>query len=161
MRQTLPTIETQGDIGVNIGSFGRHLRAENLSPKTQKGYLEAATLFARFLVDQGMPQDVRNLTREHVEAFIAHLLERWKPATANNRYRGLQSFFKWLDEEGELPKGNPMAKMKPPRVPEQAPDVLREPELKKLLEACPGQTFDARRDTAIIRVFIDTGARLG
>jgi site-specific recombinase XerD len=127
---------------------------------TQKAYLEAATLFARFLVEKGMPQDVANITREHVEEFITDQLGRWKPATANNRYRSLQSFFKWLEEEGEVEK-NPMGKMKPPRVPEQAPDVLREPELKKLLEACSGRALDARRDAAIVRVFIDTGARLG
>jgi site-specific recombinase XerC len=29
-----------------------------------------------------------------------------------------------------------------------------------LLKACEGQDFVARRDTAIVRVFIDTGARL-
>ncbi len=101
-----------------------------------------------------------NLRREHVEAFIAYLLERWKPSTANNRFRGLQAFFKWLEEEGELTQGNPMGKMKPPRVPEDPPDVLKEPELKRLLAACAGPDFEARRDVALVRVFADTGGRL-
>ena len=30
------------------------------------------------------------IRREHVEAFITDILERWKPATAHNRYRGCQ-----------------------------------------------------------------------
>ena len=106
-----------------------------------------------------MPRDVESMTREHVEAFITDLLERWKPATANNRYRGLQSFFRWLVEEGEIGE-SPMVHMKPPRVPENPPDVLREEELRALLGTCErGPAFEERRDAAILRVFIDTGAR--
>ncbi|MCH8809170.1 MAG: phage integrase N-terminal SAM-like domain-containing protein, partial [Proteobacteria bacterium] len=157
---TLPTIETQGDIGVNIASFGRHLKAENLAYKTQKAYLEAATQLTAFLFEAGMPQDVANIRREHVESFITHILERRKASTANNRYRGLQAFFKWADEEGLLTNGSPMAKMRPPRVPEEPPDVLKEDELRRLLDACSGTTFDDRRDAAILRVFYATGARL-
>ena len=160
MRQTLPTIETQGDIGVNIASFGRHLKAENLAYKTQKAYLEATTQLTAFLAETGMPQDVANIRREHVESFITHILERRKASTANNRYRGLQAFFKWADEEGLLSNGSPMAKMRPPRVPEEPPDVLKKDELRRLLDACAGTTFDDRRDAAILRVFFATGVRL-
>ncbi len=150
----------EGDLAVNMASFGRHLRAENLSPRTQETYTEAVRQFARFVAAQGMPQEVANIRREHVEAFIADLLERWKPATASNRYRGLQTFFKWLAEEGEV-KESPMARMKPPKVPLDPPDVLREDQLRSLLSTCDkGQSAEDRRDAAIIRVFIDTGARL-
>ena len=107
-----------------------------------------------------MPLEVANIHREHVEALISHLLDRWKPATANNRFRGLQSFFKWLTEEGEV-KESPMVRMKPPKVPLDPPDVLRDEQLMALLATCDkGQETEDRRDAAIIRVFIDTGARL-
>ena len=65
-----------GDIAVNIESYGRHLRAENLSPRAQQTYIESAHQLARFLAQQGMPLDVASITREHVEAIITHLLER-------------------------------------------------------------------------------------
>jgi site-specific recombinase XerD len=40
--------------------------------------------------------------------------------------------------------------------------VLREAELRRLLEVCErDKTFAGRRDEAILRVFIDTGARRG
>lgn len=164
MRQVHTVNDTiaDGDLAVNVKSFARHLRAENLSPRTQKTYLEAVTLFGQFLADKGMPQDVANITRDHVESFIAHVLDHWKPATAANRYRSLQQYFRWLEEEGELTNGNPMAKMRPPRVPEEPPDVLREDDLKALLATCEkGHDFESRRDHALLRVFIDTGARLG
>lgn len=44
--------------------------------------------------------------------------------------------------------------------PEDPPTVLSDVELRALLKACEGSDFAARRDTAILRVFIDTGARL-
>lgn len=159
MRQASADITAAGDIAVNIESYGRHLRAENLSPRTRQTYMESARQLARFLGERGMPRDVASITREHVEAFITHLLDRWKPATANNRYRGLQSFFRWLVEEGEIGE-SPMARMKPPRVPDNPPDILREEELRALLATCErGPAFEDRRDAAILRVFIDTGAR--
>lgn len=38
--------------------------------------------------------------------------------------------------------------------------MLSDTELRALLRACEGQSFIERRDTAIIRTFIDTGGRL-
>ena len=38
-----------------------------------------------------------------VPGFPDELLERWKPATAHNRYRGAHAFFRWLLDEGEIP----------------------------------------------------------
>ena len=104
-----------------------------------------------------MPTDVAAISREHVEAFITDQLGRWRPATAANRYRGLQRFFAWLVDEGEI-KASPMARMRPPNVPEQPPPVLREDELGgSSRPASAGPRFEDRRDAAIIRVFIDTG----
>ncbi|HEY5476171.1 MAG TPA: phage integrase N-terminal SAM-like domain-containing protein [Tepidiformaceae bacterium] len=119
-----PTITTVGDFPVNIASFTRHLRAENASPSTIAIYTGAATRFADFLAEKGMPLEVANVRREHVETFITHLLETRKPATANNRYRSLQAFFKWLREEGEIEE-SPMVHMRPPKIPELAPPILR------------------------------------
>jgi len=155
-----PTV-TEGDLAVNISSFRRHLGAENKSPSTVKCYIEAANLFSGFLAGKGMPTTVANIRREHVEEFITDQLARLKPATASNRYRSLQALFKWLDEEGELTSGNPMAKMKPPTVAVEPPTVLTDDELRALLGTCTGKEFADRRDAAILRLFVDTGARIG
>jgi site-specific recombinase XerD len=140
-------------------SFQRSLLAANKSPKTVESYLESVRMLGEYLAAQGMPQAVNHIRREHVEAFIAQLLERWKPSTANNRYRGLQQFFRWCEEEGEI-KTSPMAKMKPPKVPECPPEVLTDEQIKKLLKVCEGKDFRDRRDTAIIRLLVDSGMRL-
>ena len=139
-------------------SYLRGLQAQNKSPKTVKTYLESLDLLQRFLVAQGMPQQVASIRREHVESFINDVLSRWKPATANNRYRGIQQFFKWCCDEGEI-KESPMARMKPPKIPEAMPPVRTEQELLRLIQACQGTGFADRRDMALVRLFIDSGAR--
>ncbi len=73
-----------------------------------------------------MPTAPAHVRREHVEAFIVRLLERFKPATADNRYRALRAFFKWLLEEGEV-KVSPMANMTPRRPPGVAEGAHRRP----------------------------------
>lgn len=151
----------EGDLGDNIASFARHLRVTNLSPRTQSLYTGAANELARFLVVQGMPQSLASIRREHVEAFLEDQLARWQPATAANKYRSLQQFFRWAQDEGEV-KESPMARMRPPMVPEQPVDVLSEADLRALLGTCAsGRDFDSRRDHALLLAFIDTGARRG
>ena len=64
------SIKAPGDLTVNLSSFALHLRAENLSPRTQETYTESVRQFIQYLSEQGMPQDVANIRREHIEAFI-------------------------------------------------------------------------------------------
>ena len=62
-----------------------------------------------------LPTAAARITREHVEAFVTHLVETRSPATAHVRYRALRSLFGWLVEEGEV-RESPMARMSPPKV---------------------------------------------
>jgi site-specific recombinase XerD len=161
--QTAPTSAADRtappDIEANAQSFGRHLRAGNKAPATIHSYLDAVARLDAFLAARGMPRAVGSLHREHIEAFVEDQLLRLKPASAANRYRSLQQFFKWLVDEGEI-RESPMAKMRPPAIPETPPPVLRDEQIRKLLAACSGPDFDSRRDTAIAMLLVDTGIRL-
>lgn len=156
-----PTYTQLGTVAGLIPSWERSLRASNRAPRTIDAYTEAARLFADYLVAQGMPTDVTAIHREHVEAFIAADIDRGLSAsTAAGHYRRLQQLFRWLEEEGEI-AASPMARMKPPHVPEQPVPVITDDDLARLLKACAGSDFADRRDTAIIRLFVDGGLRLG
>jgi site-specific recombinase XerD len=146
------------DIEANAASFARHLRAGNRQPMTVKSYMEAIRQLDAFLEDRGMPRNVADIHREHVESFIEDQVARLKPASAANRYRSLQQFFKWLVAEGEI-KTSPMVGMDPPTIPEAPPPVLTDDDIAALLRACAGNGFDERRDTAIIWMLLDTGIR--
>jgi site-specific recombinase XerD len=147
------------DIPALLPSWQRSLRAARRSPRTVQSYTESAEQLADFLVRKGMPTAVDSIRREHVESFIEDLDSRFRPATVAVRYKSLKQLFRWLLEEGEI-TSDPMARMKLPQVPEDPPAVLTDTQLRALLNACDGQDFITRRDTAIIRTFIDTGARL-
>jgi site-specific recombinase XerD len=153
------TAEQVGDLTTLIPSFERSLRARNRSAKTIRSYLDVSRMFVTFLQKSGMPTVAEQLTREHVEAYIDDQLQRWSPSTAATRYRCIQQLFRWLEEEGEITR-NPMAKMRPPTVPESPVPVVPDDDLRRLLVACSGKEFDARRDTALVRLFLDTGCRL-
>jgi hypothetical protein len=100
--------------------FERYLRAGNKSPRTIETYLEAVNSFDAHLRDTS-GRLLEQARHEDIEAWVGLLLQRWKPATAHNRYRGLHAFYRWLEQEEGVP--SPMAKMKPPAVPDQGPDA--------------------------------------
>lgn len=141
-----------------VDSFRRSLRAQNKSPATIYTYSSAVDQFIAYLEQMGMPLAPDSISREHIESFVVDLLNRRTPATANNRYRGLQAYFKWLTEDGEITQ-SPMANMQPPKIPEKAPPVFGDEEIGRLFKACEGKLFVDRRDTAIIRLLLDTGLR--
>jgi site-specific recombinase XerD len=140
-------------------SFALSLRAQNKSPRTIEGYLEGVRLFDDYLRAKGMPRAVAAIHREHVDAFIADQVARHRPSTARTRYRSLQQLFRWLVAEGEV-RRSPMVNTKPPAIPEESPPVLTDEQRRRLIAACEGGSFIARRDMAIVRLFDDTGMRL-
>jgi len=148
-----------GELSRLLPSWRLHLEAANLSPRTIRAYTDDGALFAAFLVAKGMPTAVSRIRREHVETFVAAELERTAPASAATRYRSLQQLFNWLEEESEI-TGSPMAKMRPPKIPEQPVPVLPDDDIRHLLADCADKSFRDRRDSAIILLFLDTGMRL-
>jgi site-specific recombinase XerC len=67
--------------------------------------------------------------------------------------------FKWLVEEGEINR-NPFERMRPPKVEERPVPVITKADLSALIKSLAGTSFEDRRDTAIVRLFLNTGARL-
>ena len=157
MDQALGESPTISDL---IPSWERSLRARNRADKTIRSYGDTARLFEAFLNGERLPIAVDQIAHQHVELFMQDQLTRWRPATAGVRYRSLQQFFKWVVDEDELAE-SPMARMSPPHVPEDPVPIVTDDDLRLLLKACEGKTFEHRRDAAILRVFIDTGCRLG
>lgn len=140
--------------------FGISLEAERKSPNTLRLYLGAVDKLAGWAEGNEAASDPRELTSNELTAFFAAMAKEWKPSTCSLVYRALQQFFGWLVREEEIAR-SPMERMRPPHVPEAPVPVLTDEQLRKLLATCDGKTFVDRRDTAIIRLFVDTGIRRG
>jgi integrase/recombinase XerC len=134
------------------------LRARNLSPATITKYLESGRQLVAWLVEHQVTTAAA-IERRHVEGFITHVIETRSSATANVRYRSIQQWFGWLIEEDEI-EASPMARMRPPTLPETPVPLLSVDQLRALLKVCEGKDYPERRDTAVIRLFVDTGMRL-
>jgi site-specific recombinase XerD len=139
-----------------LRSFERHLRAENRSEHTIASYLDSLRQAEAFLASRG--HSLLDARREDLEAFLGDLLRRRAPETVATRYRRLRVLYRWLEEEEEI-LANPMAKMKPPIIPEQPVPVVPEDGLRRLLATCAGKRFEDRRDTALILLLVDVGPR--
>jgi integrase len=139
-----------------LRSFERHLRAANRSERTIASYLESLRQAEAFLAARG--KGLADARRADLEAFLADLLTRRAAGTVATRYKVLRILYGWLEEEDEI-AANPMARVKPPIVPEQPVPVVPEDGLRRLLATCDGKSFEERRDTALILLLVDVGPR--
>ena len=146
--------------------FSDHLEAENHAPRTIDTYGLGVEQLGDFLRSQGMPTDPTAVTREHLVEWMRHL-QRAKELggqgvsaqTALQRFRSVSRLFAWMVDTDEIAE-SPMAKMKPPRVPEKIVPVIGDVDLRKLFKAVGGTGFEERRDKAIMSLFLDTGLRI-
>jgi len=155
-RITSPVVTTE--IEALVISWRRDLRARNLAPKTITTYGESADQLVAHLAAEGVTA-AADVSRGHVSDFITHLLASRSASTASVRFRALQQFFAWLVDEEEI-VASPMAKLRPPKIPEQLTPGLDDAAIRALLKACAGKEFRSLRDTAIVRLLLDTGMRL-
>lgn len=160
MAQSADSDTTLGDIAVLLPSWRRHLLAKDISGRTMQSYTEATEQFRTFLAEYGPPTAVADLGPEHIERFLESLLQSGRSAsTVANRYRSLQQFFRWLEDDGEIVH-SPMAKMRPPKVPEKPVPVVTDDQMRAILSACARNTFEDVRDAVILMLLYDTGGRL-
>lgn len=170
------------DLNALARQFDRYLRAENKSPKT----IEAYTVAVRSFIDHTValparasdehptarPRTVAEIRPGHLDSWILALQStpaghRGKgrflsEATVNQRYRGLQQFFRWLVAVEHEIDVDPFYGKKPPKVTEPEVPVLRLDQQRALLDTCGKgrqRPFADIRDEAIMRLMIDAGPR--
>ncbi len=154
-----------------VREWDRQRRSENKSPKTIQGYLDSTWQLIIWLdhlretpdespdraADDGdltRPDQPADITKSHLIGWINHLLSINAPGTTHNRYRAVQQWFNWPLDEGEI-DAHPMARMKPPAIPEKEVPLVPLDLIRQILADCDGRDLISRRDTAIIRLIWD------
>jgi integrase len=140
------------------------LRAERKSPSTLKTYGDGV----RFYLDWCEEDDREPLTRDALREWVAGLVDDgMAPATVRARMLPVRRFTAWLVDEGEAP-ADPFLGLKSPKLDVQVVEPLTDDELRRLLKACqppkgatPTEALRHRRDEAIVRLMLETGARAG
>jgi integrase len=155
----IPGLNLDSDLSVNLDSWEMSLAARNKRPATIDSYGIAVRQFDQFLAKHGMPRNVANIKRGHVEAYQSYLLKNFSQATAGIRHRSLKVFWKWLVEQGEI-KISPMQNMERPTQDEKAKPVYTHEQVKQLLASIKRDgSFIGKRDYAILMLLASTGMR--
>jgi site-specific recombinase XerD len=146
------------DLAGLLPSWELALRAERKSPATVKSYTDAVRAFLTWCADAGVPPA---LDKGTVNAFTAALLDAGREAaTVRSRQLGLRRFVAWLVEEGEL-SADPLLGLKAPKLDAKVIEPLTDDQIRALLKACSGTDLRDRRDEALVRFMVETGARAG
>jgi site-specific recombinase XerD len=146
------------DLPALLTSWKLAMRAERKSQQTVSTYDEGVRQYLRWCEGSDVEPD---LSRASVAAWLSALLDGGaQPATARARYMAVRRFSAWLLEEGEIATDH-IVGMKPPGLDTKVVDPLTEAELRALLKSCASPALKDRRDEAILRFMLETGARAG
>lgn len=138
-----------------LESWTISLEAERKSPKTVEGYTDSVAQLAAWLHDP----DVSELTADTVRRWLRHLGATRSESTVRSRYNGVRQFLAWCVAESELDT-SPADTIRAPAVHDKVVPMLTTDQLRELLAICSGTGFADLRDTALILLYADTGARL-
>ena len=147
-----------------LPSWQLSLRADRKSETTLKTYSDGV----RFYLTWCAEQHAEPLERTSIRGWVAALLDKGNaPATARARQLAVRRFSSWLAEEGEIP-ADPFLGVKAPKLDTKVIEPLTDDELRALLKACTppkgataAEMMRHRRDEAILRLMMETGARAG
>ncbi|MHC4464911.1 MAG: tyrosine-type recombinase/integrase, partial [Planctomycetota bacterium] len=130
-----------------IGRWVAHNR-QVFTPGTCKLYSRVIWRFAQFL-----PADARNINVEHIDKYVAHLLEKehLSRRSVNSQITAIKSFFRWLHETYEIP--NEAAKFKVLKCNPPKRRFISPEEYEKILGVCQDG------ESKIIKLLYHTGLR--
>lgn len=157
--------------------FRRSLVRRGRSESTVKVYRKSYDSFWRWATEQGItdPADVdyRTINAWTDHLLVAPVIRNGRPSispdgeprtleasTRRIRYANLRPFFTWYAKEFD--HSHPFDRADAPGDDRPSPiPVIELDDIRRLLATATGADFADRRDTALIRVLFDTGARLG
>ena len=147
------------ELDVLLPSWELALRAERKSPQTVKAYGDGVRRFLAWCADG------RAAVLDRPPPRVRQRPARgWRQAsTARSRQLGVRRFSAWLVEEGEI-DADPLLGVKAPKLDAKVVEPLTDDELRALLRACPPGASPGpahRRDEALVRFMVETGARAG
>ena len=145
-------------VGPLVESFKRELRAERLDRKTIHAYALGVLMFVEYMGHEMRTAPLDILTRENLRNWIIDTEPKWKPNTIRTHFSGVRRFANWLVVE-EIIESDPTERVVLPVEKEQSPEILSDAELQAILKSLSGKDFESRKDTALVRLLLDTGMR--
>ncbi|SKK75309.1 phage integrase family protein [Mycobacteroides abscessus subsp. massiliense] len=152
MTKALPAL----DLLALLDSWQLCLRAERKAEETVDGYGRGVRQFVAWCEAEGVEPAV---DKQLVQRWVAELLAAGREAaTVVSRQLAMKRFSAWLTAEGELDH-DPLLGIARPKIDVKVVESLTDDELKAMIKACAGRELRDRRDEAILRLMVESGAR--
>ena len=151
----------------------------NKSPNTIKEYNYDLTMFLRFIkiyfkmtnekdfenipINDITIETIEKIKLEDIHAFLSYLANEHhsKPTTRARKVSSIRVFFKYLSQKANLIDKNPAQNLETPKLDRRLPKYLTLDDSKKLLTVASNEeNRNAKRDYAIITLFLNCGMRL-
>ena len=156
-----------------IDGFLLSCKVEGKSYGTIECYSDKLKGFLWYVTNYNWPDDVTAITTQQLREFLAYLRDTphrfnsncpraMKPVnstTVQKYYRVLSALFNWLINE-ELITTSPLVKIKAPKAEKKVIKALTSNEVNQLISVF-GNSFEGKRNKAIVLVLVDCGLRLG
>ena len=146
------------DIGRCYELFLTDRKISGCSEATIRFYEYVVGKFLRFIEENNLDSSVESI-HQHILPFFSHLQQQnLSPSTYHTLFRGLRVFTRFLHHEGYVKDGIRLPKVKQPHT---AISPLNPSQMKTILHSFDTKTYLGLRNYTIIRLFLDTGMRLG
>ncbi|MET7333315.1 tyrosine-type recombinase/integrase [Nonomuraea sp. NPDC005650] len=148
-------------LNVCLDSWELALRAKNVAEKTFRSYTDTAKAFIEYLESNSLPCDAEGVQAAHVQAFIVREIHRTSPASADVHFRNLRVWWNWMcsPEIAERTTLSPVLKGDRPKVPAKVRRYITEAEQRRILATASSNSFEDRRDRALLTILYDAGPR--
>lgn len=137
-------------------------KVEGLADRSLKYYKEIIDKFF-----ETIPKPLNILTSDDIRFYLARrqIERKCAPATMDNERRVLNSFFRWLSDEGYIEK-NICSSIKKVKTPKRKKKAFSETDCAKIRDACfvlDGVCIEEKRKRAIalVEFLLSTGCRVG
>jgi site-specific recombinase XerD len=145
-------------LALDVDAFLLDARARNLATGTLRFYTQKLTPLLAYLESLGL-QSADGVAATHLRTWLLHLQETGHNAGGvHGFYRAAKVFFTWLCAE-EVMERNPMARVKPPRVPDETLIPVTVDQVRDMLAACDPKRLIGARDRAVLLCLWDSGCR--
>lgn len=139
-----------------LDKFISYLKSQGKSEFTIIAYKKDLEQFIGFLTSKEK-QDVREIKKEDIEAFINNLLkENYTKKSASRKLNSIRTFFRYLKNEGSIEQ-NPSLDVSHPKYTQAPPRIFSKLEYRALRDIGKEDS----RTYALIEILLQTGIKIG
>ena len=129
------------------------------SAATRLIYQKKLKIFIQWLELETEVEELEDLQRDHIRAFLDHLSSNHSPGGVHLFFRVMRTWINWARREYDLDGWDPLKNVDPPALTQNSYAPVPIEDIQKLLDCFDRRTYEGARNDALVRFLVDTGVR--